>query len=168
MFSCIALNRCQCFSELWQHSKYFIYPSLLVIRKMCRVRELLSVAIVLSAIVLFANLAIAQEPTSKVVCNTLNITKLATASKPPGGIDVLGIISNDNSTLTYDSVGAVGEFYDSNDKLVGIESGTAEFSTLEPGESSPLKIMTDVSNQTLDHYTITCRTTEGRPSPQLP
>ncbi|MGA7543953.1 MAG: hypothetical protein WBW34_12905 [Nitrososphaeraceae archaeon] len=62
----------------------------------------------------------------------------------------------------------VGEFYDSNNKLVGIESGTAEFSNLKPDERSPFKIKTFVSNQTLDHYTVTCRTSEGRLSPQLP
>jgi hypothetical protein len=70
----------------------------------------------------------------------LNITNLSIASKPSGGIDVLGIISNNNSTLTYESVGIVGEFYNSDDKLVGIETGNAEFSTLGPDDRSPFKV----------------------------
>jgi hypothetical protein len=124
--------------------------------------------IILSMIVILTDFVFAQEPIGNVVCNTLNITNLSIGSKPAGGIDILGIIANDNSTLTYDGVGVVGEFYDSNNKLVGIESGTAEFSTLKPDERSPFKIKTFVSNQTLDHYTVTCRTSEGRLSPQLP
>ena len=50
---------------------------------------------------------VAQEPRSDVICNVLNITNLSIASKPSGGIDVLGIISNNNSTLTDESVGVV-------------------------------------------------------------
>jgi hypothetical protein len=124
--------------------------------------------IVFSIFLVLPDFVVAQEPISNLVCNTLNITKLSTASKPSGGIDILGIIANDNSTLTYNDVGVVGEFYDSNDKLVGVESGSAEFSTLKPDERSPFKIMTDVSNQTLDHYTVSCRTSDGKGSPQLP
>ena len=77
--------------------------------------------------VILTDLVFAQEPIGNVVCNTLNITNLSIGSKLEGGIDILGVIANDNSTLTYDGVGVVGEFYDSNNKLVGIESGTAEF-----------------------------------------
>jgi hypothetical protein len=125
------------------------------------------VAIVLYLFVILPEFVIAQEPRSDVVCNFLNITNLSIAPKPSGGIDVLGIISNNNSTLTYESVGVVGEFYDSDDKLVGVEAGSAEFSTLGPDGRSPFKVKTDVSNQTLDHYTITCRSSEGRASAQL-
>ena len=129
---------------------------------------IISGAIILSMYVILTDFVFAQEPIGNVVCNTLNITNLSIGSKLEGGIDILGIIANDNSTLTYDGVGVVGEFYDSNNKLVGIESGTAEFSNLKPDERSPFKIKTFVSNQTLDHYTVTCRTSEGRLSPQLP
>jgi hypothetical protein len=124
-------------------------------------------AIVLSVFVIMPEFVIAQEPRNDVICNVLNIANISIASKPSGGIDVLGIISNNNSTLTYESVGVVGEFYDSDDKLVGVEAGSAEFSTLGPDGRSPFKVKTDVSNQTLDHYTITCRSSEGRASSQL-
>ena len=126
------------------------------------------VPLALSISVILSQFVIAQEPRNNVVCNVLNITKLSIASRPSGSIDVLGIISNGNSTLTYDNVAVVGEFYDSDDKLIGIETGSAEFSTLGPDDHSPIKIKTDVSNQTLDHYTITCRSSEGRAGSQLP
>jgi hypothetical protein len=125
-------------------------------------------AVVLSLCVILSEFGTAQEPSSNVLCTPLNITSLSTASKPSGTIDVLGIISNNNSTLTYDDVGVVGELYDSNDKLVGIESGSAEFSTLGPNDRSPFKIQTYVSNRTLDHFTVACRSSEGRLSAQLP
>jgi hypothetical protein len=126
------------------------------------------VAAVLTVFVILPEFVVAQEPRSDVICNVLNITNLSIASKPSGGTDVLGIISNNNSTLTYESVGIVGEFYDSDDKLVGIETGNAEFSTLGPDDRSPFKVKTDVSNQTLDHYSLTCRSSEGRAISQLP
>jgi hypothetical protein len=126
------------------------------------------VPLVLSIFVILSQFVFAQEPRSNVVCSSLNITNLSIASKSSGSIDVLGIISNRNSTLTYDSVAVVGEFYDSDDKLIGIETGSAEFSTLGPDDRSPFKIKTDVSNQTIDHYAITCRSSEGRAGSQLP
>jgi len=122
----------------------------------------------LSTSVILSQFIIAQEPRSNVVCNVLNITKLSVASRPSGSIDVLGIISNGNSTLTYDNVAVVGEFYDSDDKLIGIDTGSAEFNTLGPDDRSPFKIKTDVSNQTIDHYAITCRSSEGRAGSQIP
>ena len=79
------------------------------------------VAAVLTVFVILPEFVVAQEPRSDVICNVLNITNLSIASKPSGGTDVLGIISNNNSTLTYESVGIVWEFYDSDDKLVGIK-----------------------------------------------
>ena len=127
-----------------------------------------SVAILLSVFVILPELVIAQEPRNNVVCNVFDVTKLSIVSRPTGAIDVLGVISNNNSTLTYEGVGLVGEFYDSNDSLIGVETGSAEFGTLRPGDRSPFKIKTDISNQTLDHYTITCRSSEGRASYQLP
>ena len=126
------------------------------------------VPLALSISVILSQFVIAQEPRSNVVCNVLNITKLSIASRPSGSIDVLGIISNGNSTLTYDNVAVVGEFYDSDDKLIGIETGSAEFSSLGPDDHSPFKIKTDVSNQTIDHYAITCRSSEGRAGSQMP
>ena len=126
------------------------------------------VPLALSISVILSQFVIAQEPRSNVVCNVLNITKLSIASRPSGSIDVLGIISNGNSTLTYDNVAVVGEFYDSDDKLIGIETGSAEFNSLGPDDHSPFKIKTDVSNQTIDHYAITCRSSEGRAGSQLP
>jgi hypothetical protein len=125
-------------------------------------------AIVLSITVILSEFVTAQEPRSNVLCSALNITNLSTASKPSGTIDILGIISNNNSTLTYDNVGVVGEFYDTNDKLIGIESGSAEFSSLAPDDRSPFKIKTYVSNQTLDHFTLACRSSEGRLSTEVP
>jgi hypothetical protein len=126
------------------------------------------VPLALSISVILSQFVIAQEPRSNVVCNVLNITKLSVASRPSGSINVLGIISNGNSTLTYDNVAVVGEFYDSDDKLIGIETGSAEFNSLGPDDRSPFKIKTDVSNQTIDHYAITCRSSEGRAGSQMP
>jgi hypothetical protein len=124
--------------------------------------------VIVLSIGILPEVVIGQEPLSNVVCGILDITNLSIASKPSGTIDVLGIISNNNSTLTYEDVAVVGEFYDSKDKLVGIESGSAEFSTLGPADRSPFKIKTYVSNQTLDHYTVSCRSSEGRFSVELP
>ena len=84
-------------------------------------------------------------------------------SEKYGGIVVLGIITN-NSTKTQENIGVVGEFYDSYDKLVGVESSLAELSVLAPGDRSPFKIETDISNHTLDHYTILCGSSGRQPS----
>ena len=95
------------------------------------------------------------QPQSTILCSSMEISHMSVDSKKYGGSVVLGIITN-NSTKTLENVGVVGEFYDSYDKLVGVQSSLAEISELAPGDRSPFKIETDVSNQTLDHYIITC------------
>jgi hypothetical protein len=103
-----------------------------------------------------------QEPIGTVDCNNMNVTGLSVVSGSLGRIDVLGVLMN-NSTLTYEDVRVVGEFYDSNNKLIGVENAEAEFDTLDLRDRSPFKIETDVSNQTLDHYIITCGSSGGEP-----
>jgi hypothetical protein len=103
------------------------------------------------------------QPQSTILCRSMEVSHMSVDSKKYGGSVVLGILKN-NSTKTLENVGMVGEFYDSYDKLVGVESSLAEFSELAPGDRSPFKIETDVSNQTLDHYIITCAASGRQPS----
>lgn len=103
------------------------------------------------------------QPQSTILCRSMEVSYMSVDSKKYGGSVVLGIITN-NSTKTLENVGVVGEFYDSYDKLVGVESSLAEFSELAPGDRSPFKIETDISNQTLDHYIITCAASGRQPS----
>jgi hypothetical protein len=103
------------------------------------------------------------QPQSTILCGSMEVSHMSVDSKKYGGSVVLGILTN-NSTKTLENVGMVGEFYDSYDKLVGVESSLAEFSELAPGDRSPFKIETDVSNQTLDHYIITCAASGRQPS----
>lgn len=85
----------------------------------------------------------------------MTVTNLSVVPQPYNGINLLGVITN-NSTFTHSNVRVVGEFYDSNDKLVDVQSALAEFDILKPGDRSPFKMWIDVSNQTLDHYVIMC------------
>jgi hypothetical protein len=103
------------------------------------------------------------QPPSKILCSSMEVSDLSVVSKRYGGAVVLGIITN-NSTITHENVGVVGEFYDSFDKLVGVESSLAEFSKLAPGDRSPFKIDTDISNQTMNHFTISCAASGRQPS----
>lgn len=98
----------------------------------------------------------------EVICRSMDISHLSVVSKRYGGVVVLGIITN-NSTKTHENVGVAGEFYDSNNKLIGVESSLAELSVLAPGDRTPFKIETDISNQTLDHYTILCGSSGRQP-----
>jgi len=101
-----------------------------------------------------------QEPKATIECGSMIVTNLSVVSPPYDGLNLLGVITN-NLTLLHRAVGVVGEFYDSNNTLLDVQSAGAEIDVLGPGERSPFKMETDVSNQTLDHYTIICRSTGG-------
>jgi hypothetical protein len=50
----------------------------------------------------------------------------------------------------------VGEFYDSNNNLIGVETTSPELGIVPLDQSSPFKILTTITNSTLDHYRLTC------------
>jgi hypothetical protein len=50
----------------------------------------------------------------------------------------------------------IGEFYDSDNNLVGVESTNPEIPIVHLDQSSPFKILTTITNDTLDHYKLTC------------
>jgi hypothetical protein len=50
----------------------------------------------------------------------------------------------------------VGEFYDSNNNLIGVETTFPELAIVPLDQSSPFKILTTITNDTLDHYKLTC------------
>jgi hypothetical protein len=123
----------------------------------------LSVIVVLSmsAINLFIQNVNAQrqlldQPDAIANCKPLSITNTTAVLATSDTISIFGIISNPNSTEPMNEIRIVGEFYDSDNNLIGVESTVPELSIVPMDQSSPFKILTTVTNDTLDHYKLTC------------
>jgi hypothetical protein len=121
----------------------------------------LSVVLSMSAINLFIQNVNAQQrlldqPDAIVNCKPLSITNTTAVLANSDTISVFGIISNLNSTEPMNEIRIVGEFYDSDNNLVGVESTNPELSIVPLDQSSPFKILTTITNSTLDHYKLTC------------
>jgi hypothetical protein len=97
-----------------------------------------------------------DQPDVIVNCNPLSITNTTAVLATSDGISIFGIISNPNSTEPMNEIRIVGEFYDSDNNLIGVESTNPELSVVPMEQSSPFKILTTISNDTLDHYKLTC------------
>jgi hypothetical protein len=120
-----------------------------------------SIVFSVAVITLFLQFVNAQhqlldQPDAIINCNPLSITNTTAISATSDRISILGIISNNNSTEPMNEIRIVGEFYDSNNNLIGVESTIPELVEVPLGQSSPFKIPTDVTNSTLDHYRLTC------------
>lgn len=89
-------------------------------------------------------------------CNPLLITNTTAVLATSDTISIFGIISNPNSTEPMNEIRIVGEFYDSDNNLIGVESTNPELSVVPMDKSSPFKILTTITNGTLDHYNLTC------------
>mgnify|MGYP003293036602 CR=1 FL=1 len=123
----------------------------------------LSVIVVLgtSAINLFiqdvnAQQRLLDQPDAIANCKPLSITNTTAVLATSDTISIFGIISNPNSTEPMNEIRIVGEFYDSDNNLIGIESANPELSIVPMDQSSPFKILTTITNDTLDHYKLTC------------
>jgi hypothetical protein len=123
----------------------------------------LSVIVVLSmsAINLFIQNVNAQrqlldQPDAIANCKPLSITNTTAVLATSDTISIFGIISNPNSTEPMNEIRIVGEFYDSNNNLIGVESTNPELAIVPMDQSSPFKILTTITNDTLDHYKLTC------------
>jgi hypothetical protein len=123
----------------------------------------LSVIVVLSisAISFFIQNVYAQQrlldqPDAIANCNPLSITNTTAVLATSDTISIFGIISNPNSTEPMNEIRIVGEFYDSDNNLIGVESTNPELSVVPMEQSSPFKILTTITNDTLDHYKLTC------------
>jgi hypothetical protein len=123
----------------------------------------LSVIVILSmsAICFFIQNVYAQQrlldqPDAIVNCSPLSITNTTAVLATSDTISIFGIISNPNSTEPMNEIRIVGEFYDSDNNLIGVESTNPELSVVPMEQSSPFKILTTITNSTLDHYKLTC------------
>ena len=118
----------------------------------------LSVIVILSmsAINLFIQDVNANQPDAIANCKPLSITNTTAVLATSDTISIFGIISNPNSTEPMNEIKIVGEFYDSDNNLIGIESANPELSVVPMDQSSPFKILTTITNDTLDHYKLTC------------
>ena len=97
-----------------------------------------------------------DQPDAIVNCNPLSITNNTAVLATSDTISIFGIISNPNSTEPMNEIRIVGEFYDSDNNMIGVESTNPELSVVPLDQSSPFKILTTISNDTLDHYKLTC------------
>jgi hypothetical protein len=124
---------------------------------------------VLSVIVLFSMSAITffvqnvnaqqrlpAQPDAVINCKPLSITNTTAVLATSNTISIFGIISNLNSTEPMNEIRIVGEFYDSNNNLIGVETTFPELGIVPLDQSSPFKILTSITNSTLDHYRLTC------------
>jgi hypothetical protein len=123
----------------------------------------LSVIVVLSmsAINLFiqdvnAQQRLLDQPDAIANCKPLSITNTTAVLATSDTISIFGIISNPNSTEPMNEIRIIGEFYDSDNNLIGVESTNPELSIVQLDQSSPFKILTTITNDTLDHYKLTC------------
>jgi hypothetical protein len=97
-----------------------------------------------------------DQPDAIANCKPLSITNTTAVLATSDTISIFGIISNPNSTEPMNEIRIVGEFYDSNNNLIGVESTFPELSIVPMEQSSPFKILTTITNSTLDHYKLTC------------
>jgi hypothetical protein len=124
---------------------------------------------VLSVIVLFSTSAITffvqnvnaqqqlpDQPDAVINCKPLSITNTTAVLATSNTISIFGIISNINSTEPMNEIRIIGEFYDSSNNLIGVESTFPELAIVPLDQSSPFKILTSITNSTLDHYRLTC------------
>ena len=104
----------------------------------------------------YAQQRLLDQPDAIVNCNPLSITNTTAVLATSDTISIFGIISNPNSTEPMNEIRIVGEFYDSDNNLIGVESANPELSVVPLEQSSPFKILTAITNDTLDHYRLTC------------
>ena len=97
-----------------------------------------------------------DQPDASINCKPLPITNTTAVLATSDTISIFGIISNINSTEPMNEIRIVGEFYDSNNNLIGVESTFPELGIVPLDQSSPFKILTSITNSTLDHYRLTC------------
>jgi hypothetical protein len=113
----------------------------------------------MSAITLIQNVNAQQrlldQPEAIINCKPLSITNTTAVLATSDTISIFGIISN-NSTEPMNEIRVVGEFYDSNNNLIGVETTFPELAIVPLDQSSPFKILTTITNDTLDHYKLTC------------
>jgi hypothetical protein len=96
-----------------------------------------------------------DQPDAIASCKPLSITNTTAVLATSDTISIFGIISN-NSTEPMNEIRVVGEFYDSNNNLIGVETTFPELAIVPLDQSSPFKILTTITNDTLDHYKLTC------------
>jgi hypothetical protein len=104
----------------------------------------------------YAQQQLIDQPDAIVNCSPLSITNTTAVLATSDTISIFGIISNPNSTEPMNEIRIVGEFYDSDNNLIGVESTNPELSVVPMEQSSPFKILTTITNSTLDHYKLTC------------
>jgi hypothetical protein len=97
-----------------------------------------------------------NQPDAIANCKPLSITNTTAVLATSDTISIFGIISNPNSTEPMNEIRIVGEFYDSDNNLIGVESTNPELLVVPLEQSSPFKILTTITNDTLDHYKLTC------------
>jgi hypothetical protein len=97
-----------------------------------------------------------DQPDAIANCKPLSITNTTAVLATSDTISIFGIISNPNSTEPMNEIRIVGEFYDSDNNLIGVESTFPELSIVPLEQSSPFKILTTITNSSLDHYKLTC------------
>ena len=97
-----------------------------------------------------------DQPDASINCKPLPITNTTAVLATSDTISIFGIISNINSTEPMNEIRIVGEFYDSNNNLIGVETTFPELGIVPLDQSSPFKILTSITNSTLDHYRLTC------------
>jgi hypothetical protein len=146
-------------------SLYAGRPMLLLSQKRVRIVHLLVLSIMVvfavSAITFFEQNVNAQQrlpdqPEAIINCKPLSITNTTAVLATSDTISIFGIISNVNSTEPMNEIRIVGEFYDLNNNLIGVESTFPELGIVPLDQSSPFKIVTSITNSTLDHYRLTC------------
>lgn len=97
-----------------------------------------------------------DQPEAIINCKPLSITNTTAVLATSNTISIFGIISNLNSTEPMNEIRIIGEFYDSNNNLIGVETTFPELGIVPLDQSSPFKILTSITNSTLDHYRLTC------------
>jgi hypothetical protein len=95
-----------------------------------------------------------STPKGVLVSKNFTISNMTTVSNSNGNtLDVIGILTN-NGDVTTSYLKVVVQIYNSSNQSVGVSEGFPSYSVLNPGQSTPFIVATDVPSSIFHHYIV--------------
>jgi hypothetical protein len=93
-------------------------------------------------------------PQGIVASKNFTISNMTTVPHSSGNtLDVIGILTN-NRDVTTSHLKVIVQAYNSSNQLIGISEGFPSYSVLNPGQSTPFLVPTDVPSSIFHHYIV--------------
>jgi hypothetical protein len=109
---------------------------------------------------IFANLIVisvvygTSAPQGIVASKNFTISNMTTVQHSSGNtLDVIGILTN-NGDVTTSYLKVVVQIYNSSNQSVGVSEGFPSYSVLNPEQSTPFLVPTDVPSSIFHHYIV--------------